>query len=272
MYDFFIEPFIQYGFLKRALLSSLFLSISAGPLGVFLILRRLSLLGDSLSHGILPGLAIAFLLYGFNIPFLTIGGMIAGLLVACLSYWVSKTTILREDATLTVFYLISLALGVLILSLKGGQMGLLHLLFGSILAVDKASLWLNGLVSLISLVTLFVIFKPFVYDCFDPLFAKTVRIKGQVYQTVFLLLVVITLVAACQTVGAMMALGLMMIPAITARLICKRLTTMLFLSSFLGIVTSYSGLLFSYHFNLPSGPSIILWAGGVWLMVVLSKK
>ena len=143
-YELFAAPFADYAFMRRALAGCVALSTGAAPVGVFLMLRRMSLAGDAMAHAILPGTAAA-LLFGLKVIPMTIGGMAAGLIVALSAGAVARTTTLKEDASLAAFYLIALALGVLIISLKGSSVDLMHILFGSVLALDdQALLFLGG--------------------------------------------------------------------------------------------------------------------------------
>ena len=142
MYDLLIAPFVEFGFMQRALAGSLMLSLAACPVGVFLMLRRMSLTGDAMAHAILPGAAAGFLLFGLQIVPMTIGGLIAGAVVAIGAGAVSRFTLQKEDASMAAFYLISLALGVMIVSLRGSSVDLMHVLFGTVLALDDAALTL----------------------------------------------------------------------------------------------------------------------------------
>src|SRR5262249_18125846 len=134
LYDSLIAPFAEFEFMRRALVGTFALALGAGPVGVFLMLRRMSLMGDAMSHAILPGAAVGFLLSGLSLAAMTAGGLIAGFAVALLAGLVARTTELKEDAALAAFFLVSLALGVVIVSLRGGNVDLLHFLFGSVLA------------------------------------------------------------------------------------------------------------------------------------------
>ena len=195
-YQLLIEPFADYGFMRRALIASISLGLSAGPVGVLLLLRRMSLIGDAMSHAVLPGAAIGFLVAGgLSLIAMGIGGLVAGISVALLSGFVSRTTILKEDASFATFYLTSLALGVLIVSMRGSNIDLLHVLFGTILAIDAQSLYLVGGVTSLSLIVLAIIYQPLVVECFDPGFLKAVGGYGPVYHFLFLFLVVLNLVA-----------------------------------------------------------------------------
>ncbi|CAM3820763.1 metal ABC transporter permease [Vreelandella rituensis] len=258
--SWFISPF-EYGFMRRALVASLALSLAAPPLGVFLVLRGMSLIGDAMAHAILPGIALGFLLAGFSLPVMSLGGVMFGLLVALLAGSVSQMTGQREDSAMASFFIMSLAAGVMLISLGGSSVDLTHVLFGSILAVNTTALILIVSISSLIVVLIATLFRAMVVECLDPLFLRGQGIRGGVIQGVFLGLVVLNLTAGFQTLGTLMAVGLMMLPATTARFWSKRLEGLIGIAVVWAMLASTGGLLVSYHFNLPSGPSIILLAG-----------
>jgi zinc/manganese transport system permease protein len=200
---------------------------------------------------------------------MSLGGIGAGLAVALLAGLVTRLTPLREDASFAAFYLISLALGVLLVSTHGSNVDLLHLLFGSILAVDDVALMLIGAITTLSLLSLAVVWRPLVVECFDPGFLRAVGGRGGLVHTFFLVLVVLNLVAGFQALGTLMAVGLMMLPATAARFWVRELWALSAASSALALASGFLGLLLSYHFDLPSGPAIILVAGAGYLASVL---
>jgi zinc/manganese transport system permease protein len=263
------EPFTEFSFMRRALFGGIALACSAGPLGVFLILRRMSLIGDAIAHGILPGTALAFWLFGLSLPALTIGGLVAGLSMAGLSAWISRRTGLREDASLAALYPISLASGVLLLGLGGRKLDLIHLLFGSALAVDTTTL--NGMLgtSVLSLLLLVLIYRALALDSLDPLFLRSVSHFGALAHGVFLTLVVLNLVIGFQAIGALMVVGLMILPAAAARFWSRQLPVLLMLAALFGATCVWLGLLLSYYANLPSGPCIVLLAGFLYVTSVV---
>src|SRR5215472_11001573 len=269
LYDLAFGPFAEFGFMRRALVGCLALALGGGPIGTLLVIRRMSLMGDALSHAVLPGAALGFLLGGLSLPAMSLGGVCAGLAVALLSGLVTRLTPLREDASFAAFYLISLALGVLLVSTHGSNIDLLHLLFGSILAIDGATLVLIGGVASISLLLLAVIYRPLVVECFDPDFLRIVGGHGGLVHTIFLGLVVINLVAGFQALGTLMAVGLMMLPAAAARFWVRELWSLCAASSVLALASGLLGLLLSYHLGIPSGPTIVLVAGIVYLASVI---
>jgi zinc/manganese transport system permease protein len=255
-----ISPFLDYTFMRRALVACLALSIGSGPIGVLLLLRRMSLVGDAMSHAVLPGAAVGFLIAGLTLWGMTIGGIVAGLLVALLAGAVSRRTALREDASFAGFYLASLALGVLLVSTHGSNIDLLHILFGTILAVDDTALYLVGGIASVSTLVLLTVYRPLILECFDPGFLRAVGGLGSLYHVVFLVLVVLNLVAGFQALGTLMAVGLMMLPAATSRFWATQVWSMALISMSVAFLSGFIGLLASYHFALPSGPAIILTA------------
>ncbi len=264
MIDFFITPFTDYVFLRRALMACMALALGCGPVGVLLVLRRMSLMGDALAHAILPGAALGFLFGGLSLPAMGLGGFLVGFLVALLAGIISRFTILNEDASFAGFYLISLALGVLIVSTQGSQVDLMHILFGTILAVDKVSLLMVATITTASLFTLALIYRPLLIECFDPGYLRVIGGRGGLYHFLFLILVALNLVAAFQALGTLMALGMMMLPAVSARLWAHHVWSLFLLSSLFPVISGYFGLLLSYHLEWPSGPSIILIAGLIY--------
>lgn len=270
-YDLLFAPFVDYGFMRRALIACLCLGLGSGPIGVLLLLRRMSLVGDAMSHAVLPGAAIGFLVAGgLSLSAMGIGGVVAGLAVALLSGLVSRTTALKEDASFASFYLASLATGVLIVSLRGSNIDLLHVLFGTILAIDASALYLVGAITSITLVTLAIVYRPLVAECFDPGFLRAVGGRGSVYHFLFLLLVVLNLVAGFQALGTLMAVGLMMLPAAVARLWATTLPAMVIIASAVATVSGFVGLVVSFHLGLASGPTIILTASVLYAASLLA--
>ncbi|WP_301154123.1 metal ABC transporter permease [Metapseudomonas otitidis] len=262
------QPFAEFAFLQRALLGGGALACSAGPLGVFLMLRRMSLIGDAISHGVLPGAALAFWFFGLSLPALTFGGLVAGLGMAGLAAWITRRTGLREDASLAAIYPISLAGGVLLLGLAGRRIDLLHLLFGSALAVDGETLRSMLTVAGTSLALLALIYRPLLWDSFDPVFLRGVSRFGAPAYALFLALVVLNLVTGFHAIGALMVVGLMMLPAAAARFWSRRLPVLLLTAAGIGASCVWLGLLLSFHANLPSGPCIVLLAGLAYLISV----
>jgi zinc/manganese transport system permease protein len=266
--DWAISPFVDYGFMRRALAGAFALSFGAAPLGVFLVLRRMSLMGDAMSHAILPGVAAGFLVSGLSLTAMLLGGIITGLAVALLAGLVSRLTPLREDASFAAFYLISLGLGVLLVSLRGSNMDLLHVLFGTVLGLDDDALLLVTACATITLLALGALYRLLVAECLDPGFLRATGGGGSWVHMAFLMLVVFNLVSGFQVLGTLMVVGIMMLPAASARFWVRTAAGQIPLAAVLGAAASLAGLLVSYHYNLPASPAIILSAGVVYLISV----
>jgi zinc/manganese transport system permease protein len=265
MYDAIFAPFIEFGFMRRALVGCLALSLGATPIGVFLTLRRMSLTGDAIAHAILPGAALGYLVAGLSLGAMTIGGVIAGVVVAILSGLVARTTVAREDSSLAAFYLISLAVGVVIVSMHGSNIDLLHILFGTVLALNDAAIFLVTGIATLTLFGLAVIYRPLVLECFDPDFLRSVSPLSPVAHYSFLVLAVLNLVGGFHALGTLMAVGIMILPAAAARFWTHDITPLLVIGVFVAFLSGFVGLLLSYHVSLPSGPAIILTAGAFYL-------
>ena len=269
IYDALIAPFIEFEFMRRALAAIVALSLGGAPIGVFLMLRRMSLVGDAMAHAILPGAAVGFLLSGLNLFAMTAGGLIAGFAVALLAGVVARVTDLKEDASLATFYLASLALGVTIVSVKGTNIDLLHVLFGNILAMDDQTLLVVAFNATLTLIVLAVIYRPLVIESVDPLFLRTVSRAGGIAHLTFLALVVVNLVNGFQALGTLLAVGLMILPAGIARFWSRELTGMITIAVASAIFSGYAGMVLSFQTRIPSGPAIILVAAVLYVASVL---
>jgi zinc/manganese transport system permease protein len=269
-YDILIAPFVEFDFMRRALVATLALALGAAPIGVILMLRRMSLMGDAMAHAILPGAAVGFLVAGLNLFAMSAGGLFAGLLVALLAGVVARMTELKEDASLAAFFLVSLALGVTIVSARGTNIDLLHFLFGNVLGLDAASLMLIAAITTLSLLILALIWRPLVLECVDPGFLRSISRAGAPVHIAFLGLVVLNLVGGFQALGTLLAVGLMMVPAVTARFWSRDITTMILIAVLVGALSGYAGLLLSFHAGIAAGPAIILVAGALYLGSVLA--
>ncbi|PKR88218.1 zinc ABC transporter permease [Pleomorphomonas diazotrophica] len=263
-----LSAFSDFAFMRRALIGCLVLSVAAAPIGVFLMLRRLSLTGDAMAHAILPGVAAGYLLAGLNLWAMTAGGLAAGLAIALMASAVTRLTPLREDASLATLYLVSLALGVILISARGSAVDVMHLLFGSVLAIDDTALLFIGLVASITVVAFAVLWRPLVLECVDPGFLRAVGGRGAVIHVTFMLVMVLNLIAGFQALGTLLSVGLMMLPAASARFWTRSLGAMTALAMAFAALSSVAGLIASFAGNLPSGPAIIVAAGMLYALSV----
>lgn len=268
MLDFLLEPF-ALGFMRRALAGCLALSVAAPPLGVFLVLRRMSLMSDVLQHGVLPGIAIGAIVAGLSVWAMGLGGVAAGLAVAVLAGWLARRTGGREDSQLAGVYLMALAAGVALISAQH-SIDLTHILFGNVLAVDDAALLGMAGVATVTLPALALIWRPLVLESLDPGFMAATAGKGGLWHLVFLMLVVLCVVSGFVALGTLMSVGLMMLPAIAARHWSNSLAGQVRVAVLLACLSSVGGLVLSYNLDIPAGPAIVLTAGALWLLSLVA--
>ena len=262
--DFFNDPAT-----KRALVGALLVSISGAPLGVILTLRRMSLMGDVIAHALLPGTAAGFILAGASMTAMSLGVLLAGLLVALLAGLATRVTALREDAQLASFYLIAVALGIMMLSLHGTAQELEDVLFGNAEMITPTMLQVMAGVSCVSLIVFALIYRPLVVESFDPVFLKSMRGQGGLYHILFMLLVVTNMVEGYRALGTLMASGLMLIPAVTAQFWTRFLAPMIGVAVLIAVICSGVGIMIASTFHVPSGAAIILLAGLSYVFSVL---
>jgi zinc/manganese transport system permease protein len=269
MFELISEMF-SYAFMRRAFVVTTILSASVAPVGAFLVLRRLSLAGEAMAHAITPGVVIGFVTAGLSVVSLLFGGLIAGLGVAVLTAYLARNTILRSDASLASLYLIALAIGIFILSAAGSAVPLKSFLFGSILGVDDASMILVGGVATVTLLTFALILRPLIMSTCDPIFFESQVKRPWIVDQGFMFLLVLNLLAAFKTLGTLMAVGLMILPATAARYWSGTITAQLGLGFIFSLLSCWLGLTLSYVLpETPSGPAIVLVAGAIFVLSAL---
>lgn len=269
MFELFSEMW-SFVFMRRAFVATTVLSASVAPVGAFLVLRRLSLAGEAMAHAITPGVVIGFVVAGLSVFSLLIGGLLAGVVAAALTALLARKTILRSDASLASIYLIALAAGIFILSAAGSAVPLKSFLFGSILGIDDASMMLVGGVATVTLVSFAFLLRPLIISTCDPVFFEAQTKRPWLVEQAFMLLLVLNLLAAFKTLGTLMAVGLMILPATSARYWSSTITGQLGLTFLFALASCWLGLTLSFLFpETPSGPAIVLTAGGFFLISVL---
>jgi zinc/manganese transport system permease protein len=269
-YSLLIGPFESFGFMRTALVACFALALANGPIGTLVLLRRMSLEGDVLSHAVMPGAALGFLYAGYSLAALSLGGFLTGVLVAGSAGLVARFRPKRPEVSLAAFYLVSLALGVIIVSARGSNADLMHVLFGTVLAVDMRNLLFIAIISSAALLVLAAIYRPLAIDSFDPAFLRSIGASGGgVYRGAFVLIVVLNLVASFQAFGTLLAIGPMLLPAAAALCWTQRIWATIALGVAIGMVADYAGLLISYYANLPSGPAIVLAGGAMYGLSII---
>jgi zinc/manganese transport system permease protein len=255
-----ISPFETLGFMRSALVACVGLALANGPLGTLLVLRRMSLAGDVLGHAVMPGAAIGYLYAGPSPRWLSLGGLISGFAVASLAGLITGGQA-RRDTGMVAFYLIALSLGVVLVAWRGSNVDAMHVLFGTVLAIDRPALLQISAASSVILVTIASLYRPFAVGAFDPGFLRSVGARSP-YGAIFVVLVVLALIASFQAFGTLLALGPILLPAAAARCWRVGVAATMALAMTFGLVAAIAGLLVSYHGNVPSGPAIVL-AGGL---------
>jgi zinc/manganese transport system permease protein len=268
LHGLIVAPFSEHAELRRALVACLAIALGGGPIGTLLVLRRMSLMGDSLSHAVLPGVAIGFVLAGPSLAAMSLGGLLAGLIVALLSGLVARLTPQHEDASFAAFFLMSLALGVLLVTRAGQDEDLVHILFGNLLGLDADGLLVIAGIATVTVAGLALIYRPLIALCFDPQFLRATGGGTAVPYAAFLGLVVFNLVGAFQAMGTLMALGLVMLPAAAARFWARQVWSLMLTSTTLGFGAALVGLLIAHHATASPGATIVLAAGAVYLVSV----
>ena len=250
----FIAGLLNFPFLQNALITALVIGIVGGAVGCFIILRGMSLMGDAISHAVLPGVAISFIL-GINF---FIGAIIFGLLASTMITYIKSNSIIKSDTSIGITFSSFLALGIILIGVANSSTDLFHILFGNILAVQDMDMWITIIVSLLVLATITIFFRPLLLTSFDPILAKSMGVKVTFYH--YLLMVILTLVSvtAMQSVGTILIVALLITPAATAYLYANSLKTMILISSALGALASFLGLFIGYSFNIAAGSSIVL--------------
>jgi ABC-type Mn2+/Zn2+ transport system permease subunit len=268
LHDLLLAPF-SYEFMRRGVLSAFLLGISGGLLGCVLILRRLALMGDALSHSLLPGVAAAWLLFGTSTAALFFGGLAAGLLTALGSALLSRLTRVKEDAAFGSLFILFFAAGVALISKLPTRINLADFLFGNVLGVSDSDLRLAVVVSGVTVAAFVLFYRSILLETFDPVFHRATGGRGGLVHLGFLTLTVLNLVAAMQTMGVVLALGLFLLPAVSAYLWCDRFITMLLMSVGVGLLGSFVGILVSFHAGLASGAAVVLCLGAVFVASAL---
>jgi manganese/iron transport system permease protein len=265
MLNWLIEP-LQYTFMLRAFLASIIVGILCAVMGTYVVLRGMAFLGDALAHAILPGVAIAYLLHGN----LLVGALVAAVVIALGIGVFSKQGTIKEDTAIGILFAAALSLGVaLISSIKTYAVDLSHILFGNVLGVAAGDLALTAGLGLLILLTVVLLYKPFLVISFDPVLAATMRLPANLLRNVMLVLLALTVVVSLQTVGVGLAAAMLVTPAATAYLLTRRMVPMMVISAAVGGLSSIIGLYLSYYINVVSGAAIVLTATASFLLAFL---
>ncbi|MCM3092767.1 MULTISPECIES: metal ABC transporter permease [unclassified Cytobacillus] len=261
----FIEAVMQYGFLQKALLTSIMVGIICGVIGCFIILRGMALMGDAISHAVLPGVAISYML-GVNFFF---GAVISGVITAIAIGFVSQNSRIKHDTSIGIMFTAAFASGIIIITMLKSSTDLYHILFGNVLAVRSSDMWITLAISLIVLGAVYLFYKELLVTSFDPTMGAAYGLPVRFIHYFLMTLLTMVTVASLQTVGIVLVVAMLITPAAAAYLLTERLWVMIFLASGIGVISSITGLYFSFTYNLASGATIVISSTGIFILVFL---
>nr|WP_240624134.1 metal ABC transporter permease [Staphylococcus rostri] len=264
----FIQHLFEYQFLSRAMLTAVLVGIVCGVVGCIIILRGLSLMGDAMSHAVLPGVALSFL---FHIP-MFIGALITGMLSSILIGYISDASKTKKDAAIGITFTAFLASGIILISVIHSATDLYHILFGNILAITQSAFYTTLVVSTIVVALIIVLYRPLKISTLDPVFSRMSGLNTTVIHYFVMLLLALVIVASVQTVGVILVVALLITPASTAYLITNKLSTMMLTSSIFSVISATFGIYLSFKFNLPSGAVIVLIATLLYAVTFIISK
>lgn len=265
----FIDALMHYGFLQKALTTSIMVGIICGVIGCFIILRGMALMGDAISHAVLPGVALSYLL-GINFFF---GAVFTGVLTSLGIGFISQNSRIKNDVSIGIMFTAAFASGIIMITLMKSSTDLYHILFGNVLAVRPSEMWSTLLIGVIVLISIYAFYKELLVSSFDSTMAAAYGLPTRVIHYFLMTLLTLVTVASLQTVGIVLVVAMLITPAATAYLLTNRLWVMLYLSAGIGVSSSILGLYFSYTYNLASGAAIVLAATVLFILAfVLSPK
>ena len=262
--DTIAEPF-QYRFMQRALLTSMLVGAVCGLLSSYVILKRWSLLGDAISHAVLPGVAIAYLL---GLPFF-VGAFATGALTSLGIGVIERNSRIKSDAAMGLMFTAAFALGVVIISQITTSTHLMHILFGNVLGVRDSALLLTLFAAVLALVVVLLYYKELMIYVFDPVQARSLGLNTGFIHYGLILLLTLTIVASLETVGIILVVAMLVTPGATAYLLVNRLHHMIWLSTLIGVVSAVIGLYLAFHFNVASGGTMVLVVSAFFLLAFL---
>ncbi|MEO1768563.1 metal ABC transporter permease [Candidatus Enterococcus ferrettii] len=258
----FIEGLQEFHFLQNALITALVIGVVSGVVGCFIILRGMSLMGDAISHAVLPGVAISYIL-GINF---FIGAITFGILASVIITFIKSNSVVKGDTAIGITFSSFLALGVILIGVANSSTDLFHILFGNILAVQDIDKWITIGVAVIVLAVIILFFKELLITSFDPLMAKALGMKVNFYHYLLMILLTLVAVTAMQSVGTILIVAMLITPAATAYLYSNSLKTMMLISACLGALSSLLGLFIGYTFNIAVGSCIVLTATSFFII------
>ncbi|HCY2879441.1 TPA: metal ABC transporter permease [Staphylococcus aureus] len=264
----FVEHLFTYQFLNRALITSIIVGIVCGTVGSLIVLRGLSLMGDAMSHAVLPGVALSFL---FGIP-MFVGALITGMIASIFIGYITSSSKTKPDAAIGISFTAFLASGIIIISLINTTTDLYHILFGNLLAITNSAFLATIVIGSIVLILIIIFYRPLMISTFDPTFSRMSGLNTTLLHYFVMLLLSLVTVASIQTVGIILVVALLITPASTAFLISKKLYSMMIIASLISVISSIVGLYYSYIYNIPSGATIVLCTFVIYIITLFFTK
>lgn len=261
----FIEAVMQYGFLQKALLTSTMVGVICGVIGCFIILRGMALMGDAISHAVLPGVAISYML-GINFFF---GAVFSGVITAIAIGFVTQNSRIKHDTSIGIMFTAAFASGIIIITMLKSSTDLYHILFGNVLAVRSSDMWITLAIGIIVLLAVYLFYKELLVTSFDETMGAAYGLPVRLIHYFLMTLLTMVTVASLQTVGIVLVVAMLITPAAAAYLLTERLWVMIFLAAGIGVLSSMIGLYFSFIYNLASGATIVLAATFIFILVFL---
>lgn len=264
----FVEHLFTYQFLNRALITSIIVGIVCGTVGSLIVLRGLSLMGDAMSHAVLPGVALSFL---FGIP-MFVGALITGMIASIFIGYITSSSKTKPDAAIGISFTAFLASGIIIISLINTTTDLYHILFGNLLAITNSAFLTTIVIGSIVLILIIIFYRPLMISTFDPTFSRMSGLNTTLLHYFVMSLLSLVTVASIQTVGIILVVALLITPASTAFLISKKLYSMMIIASLISVISSIVGLYYSYIYNIPSGATIVLCTFVIYIITLFFTK
>ncbi|HEJ0492101.1 TPA: metal ABC transporter permease [Staphylococcus aureus] len=264
----FVEHLFTYQFLNRALITSIIVGIVCGTVGSLIVLRGLSLMGDAMSHAVLPGVALSFL---FGIP-MFVGALITGMIASIFIGYITSSSKTKPDSAIGISFTAFLASGIIIISLINTTTDLYHILFGNLLAITNSAFLTTIVIGSIVLILIIIFYRPLMISTFDPTFSRMSGLNTTLLHYFVMLLLSLVTVASIQTVGIILVVALLITPASTAFLISKKLYSMMIIASLISVISSIVGLYYSYIYNIPSGATIVLCTFVIYIITLFFTK
>lgn len=261
----FIQDFIQYEFLQKALFTSIMVGIICGVIGSYIVLRGMALMGDAISHAVLPGVAISYML-GINFFY---GAVVTGVLTAIGIGFINQNSRIKNDAAIGIVFSAAFALGVILIAKANTTINLNNILFGNVLSVRTSDMWITLIIGAIVLTTVVLFYKELLISTFDPTIAASYGLPNNLIHYGIMVLLTLVTVASLQTVGVILVVAMLITPASTAYLLTNRLWVMILLAAFFGALSSVIGLYFSFIYNLSSGAVIVIVATIIFVITLL---